>query len=510
MKKRIAKYHRDISPYSIFLGLFIGLLTVNIVVGLVNSFHWPIGHDAQIFYYVGAKILEGQMPYKDIFMMDMPVVYLINSLGIFLFGIFGDDVGQRLTDIGWLVFTGVMMYHFCKIESRMAGVAAALFFASYHMALGPDMAMQRDYLMAPFLVGSCHFFANYLEAKKPQKSIFIAGVFLALAAMIKPHPILLGVMFVIVLLSEKKPLKTNVVLKEIGLFCAGFGSVLLVLALWLLIGGAAGSLWEMAFEYIPVYNRFGTKPFLMNDIDKVLLFVGLTAVIANISQEKIRKRNTVLLCGCLYGFMHFHLQHFGMVHRLYPMRVFFILFLFFNLYGLFKARGLFPQIAAVCVLLWGLYIFSAFEMTKAEKINRHWEYQARQERINDIKMAFLNAAPDPLKPEEGNTMHFFDVITGFWYAALDVHSVSPSRCFSPYIFYMFPESPYVQSLQRRCIQQLESNLPKVIALGAFSFPRQEPFLIYRSQIFKDFLDQHYAPVVMKHNHRVFARKPPRV
>ena len=41
---------------------------------------WPLVHDAPIMHYVAWRIAEGAVPYRDLFDMNFPGVYLLHLL----------------------------------------------------------------------------------------------------------------------------------------------------------------------------------------------------------------------------------------------------------------------------------------------------------------------------------------------------------------------------------------------------------------------------------------------
>lgn len=490
------------SYYALALPIF-SALTICLASLLVLSWHWPIYHDAQIFYHVGFRILEGKMPYKDIFMMDFPVVYLINSLGILLFGWIDPDVGHRLTDLTWLAFIGIMGYHFCKKQSRILGVSFGIFFACYHISLGPDNQMQRDYLMLPFLIGSCHFFANYLEGNKTKKNLLFCGIFLSFAILIKPHPIILFLFFGTILFGQKTQAKESI--HALCLIICGIAGVVALVVLWLVLGGALGDFFEIIFFYLPIYNRIGTYPSLLADVDKVIVFTVFSAAISALSPKEMRARNTILFAACMYGFCHFHLQNFPYAHRLYPMRALFALMVFYNLRHILVTGNLLPKLFVFAVAIWSAFAFSPLGVAIDLRMNARYEYRARQEKLADLKAAFERAPVSAGSEHEGNTLHFFDVISGFWYASTAVNSVSNSRCYSPFLF-AESHDEYAQYLQKKCLQELAAAHPKVIAFNDYNYLSPEPFAILRNKALADYISLNYRIFADKPTYRIYIRK----
>ena len=47
---------------------------------------WPLIHDAPLMHYVAWRIGRGAVPYRDLFDMNFPGVYLLHMLALRLFG----------------------------------------------------------------------------------------------------------------------------------------------------------------------------------------------------------------------------------------------------------------------------------------------------------------------------------------------------------------------------------------------------------------------------------------
>src|SRR5262249_57620883 len=61
---------------------------------------WPLIHDAPLMHYIAWRIVEGAVPYRDLFDMNSPGVYLVHVLAFRLFG--AGDAGWRAFDLAWL------------------------------------------------------------------------------------------------------------------------------------------------------------------------------------------------------------------------------------------------------------------------------------------------------------------------------------------------------------------------------------------------------------------------
>ena len=64
---------------------------------------WPMIHDAPLMHYIAWRIGEGAVPYRDLFDMNFPGVYLLHMVAFKLFG--SSDAGWRAFDLTWLAAT---------------------------------------------------------------------------------------------------------------------------------------------------------------------------------------------------------------------------------------------------------------------------------------------------------------------------------------------------------------------------------------------------------------------
>ena len=85
-----------------------------ILVGVVGvgwlvwrSVGWPLVHDAPLMHYVAWRITRGAVPYRDLFDMNFPGVYVMHLF--VLKGLGAGDVAWRVFDLGWLSLTAVLV-----------------------------------------------------------------------------------------------------------------------------------------------------------------------------------------------------------------------------------------------------------------------------------------------------------------------------------------------------------------------------------------------------------------
>jgi hypothetical protein len=105
-----------------FLALI--LMTVIVTILLLPASHfWTItpGRDAGVFTYIGAEILNGRLPYRDVWDHKPPLIYYIDALGLFISQ--GAEWGIWLIQFIFLYLTGIVGFALLR---RDYGTTAAL------------------------------------------------------------------------------------------------------------------------------------------------------------------------------------------------------------------------------------------------------------------------------------------------------------------------------------------------------------------------------------------------
>ncbi len=96
---------------------------VVIVTLLLFALEWFVGapnRDSSVFIYVAQGILEGDVPYLDRWDHKGPLIYLLNAIGLAIFGMWG----LWLLEMAFLIATVWLAY---IVLRRQFGFAAAFF-----------------------------------------------------------------------------------------------------------------------------------------------------------------------------------------------------------------------------------------------------------------------------------------------------------------------------------------------------------------------------------------------
>ncbi len=167
-----------------FLALFLGFVTLLLLIQAAASLRWRIEHDSPLLLYMAALIGRfGMVPYRDFFDINMPGAYWINLLVGQLAG--WTDLGYRIVDLAILATIMACTYQWMRSFNRLAGWASAAVFGYLYLMWGPATALQREYLLLlPVALGLA---ASSTRGLPPWLRRATLGFGFGCAALIKPQ-----------------------------------------------------------------------------------------------------------------------------------------------------------------------------------------------------------------------------------------------------------------------------------------------------------------------------------
>lgn len=192
--------------------------------------------DSGVFQYIGRKILEGYMPYRDIFDHKGPLLYLLNALGLQLMG----RHGIWLMEWIFLFATLIVSYKLCRVFfSRCASVLSVFMTFSLLGLYLEGGNFTEEYAMLPCVI-ALYIFAKYFKEKDINNlELFLLGAGLMSTLLLKANVACAWVIFCVyfaVISLWKKQFKE--LLRYVILFLLGSCTFFLPIGLWLFIKGA--------------------------------------------------------------------------------------------------------------------------------------------------------------------------------------------------------------------------------------------------------------------------------
>ena len=425
-----------------------------------RSRDWPLVHDAPLMHYVAWRIGEGAVPYRDLFDMNFPGVYLLHLLVIRTLG--AGDLAWRVFDLGWLALSAGAVAAFAWPWGRVAAVAGALLFALYHLAGGAWQAGQRDFLLCPFLLAGALGVARWVESGR-RSALAWSGLALGAAMTLKPHAVVLAAALAVLVAVAARRAGGGPT-APLALFGAGAALAPLAATGWLALAGALPAWRAIVVDYlVPLYARLGRATEWSVHRGGLWLPLGagvLLSVAAALAGRRFGARHAAAGLGLLYGGLHFVGQGKGWEYHLYPLAAFAVVLL---------VAGLSPALAepwrpgAVALLL-SVALTAALLADKAVAVGA-----AEWERAKAAGAARLAAELAPrLGP--GDTVQVLDTTAGGIHALLRLGARQPTRFLYDFPFFHDRGHPAIEALRAELIRDLDARPPALIVVFEQGWP----------------------------------------
>ena len=486
-----------IKPASSWLVLLVGSIAVGWLAW--RSMGWPLVHDAPIMHYVAWRIAEGAVPYRDLFDMNFPGVYLLHLLVVTTLG--AGDVAWRLFDLAWLAVTGALLFAIAAPWGRPAALGAALFFALYHLAGGAWQAGQRDLLLVAFLLAGALGVARWLETAgggRPSAPLAAGGVVLGAALTIKPHALVL-VAGLGALIAVHAWRARGHVAAALAAFVAGAVVVPAVVVGWLAAAGALPAWSGIVLEYLlPLYARLGRSAgwSVYRPGAWIAIAVGVAlSVGAAVTAGRFGARHAVVTAGALAGVVHFVAQGKGWEYHLYPLAAFATLLLFAEA-GPAVARLRRPVAIPLLAVILAAGALLGDKATAASAAGWERDKAARVRRLADELAARLRP---------GDTVQVLDTTAGGIHALLRLGVREPTRFVYDFHFFHDVGHPTITALRAELVRGLDARPPRLIVLFEQGWPvggyeRLDAFVALRERLAR------YDLAVPGPGYRIYAQR----
>jgi hypothetical protein len=449
------------------LGLLAGAASVLVALAALRlawlSRGWPLVHDAPLMHYIAWRIREGAVPYRDLFDMNFPGVYVAHLMLLVTLG--PGDVAFRLFDLGALVLTGAGLLVALRGSGRWARLAASALFALYHLAGGPWLAGQRELLLCACLAWAAAGAMAATTASEAARIRWLGGAALAIgiAIWIKPYAAVL-----VAPLAGWAWWAHRGHTRALGVVGAGVSLPGLAALAWLASAGGLGAFLDITLHYlVPLYSRLGRNDLLHELIARdygIGVLIGLTAwaglgIAALIGGRRWAELG-VLATGLAYGALHFWVQGRGWEYHWYPLA------LFATAIG---GAGLGAALARSRRVLAALLVVVLVATTGAlwTKGQRNLAPVWIDEKL--ARVGRISAALRPLVLA-GGTVQVLDTAEGGVHALLRLGAHQPSRFLYDFSFYHDVDHPYVARLRAELMDALRAHPPAAVVVMEHGWP----------------------------------------
>jgi len=432
-----------------------------------RSLSWPLIHDAPLMHYVAWLITQGAVPYRDVFDMNLPGVYLVHVAVIKTLG--EGSVAWRLFDLGWLAATAAALWGFCRrMGDDWSGLGAALLFILYHLAGGAWRAGQRDFLLALLLVLAAWGVARSWETGETLVPLAWGGLAAGAGIMIKPHVAAFWLACApIVILGASRARRSAVAAVAVW---TGAGLAVPVLVLgWLAMRGGLGAFADITTGYVlPLYSRVGGEP-----IWQVMrwhaygwqIWICLVALALLGAAQRIPApygiRRALAVLGAVYGGWHFTSQGKGWEYHLYPLAVFLCVLGSMALAPASRATAsrwnVAPGLSRAASLAVLVVVVAFLGLKGADAADAPW-IAAKERRVSAL-VRDLEPLVGP-----GGTVQVMDVTEGGIHALLRLHLREPTRFLYDFHFFHDEGDPRIQALRAEFSRGLETRPPVAVVI----------------------------------------------
>ncbi len=465
-----------------------------------RSLDWPLIHDAPLMHYVAWLMTQGAVPYRDVFDMNFPGVYLLH-LAVTA-GLGPGDLAWRLFDLGWLGATAGLCFAFCRPLGGTVGAAgAALLVTLYHLAGGAWRVGQRDFLLGIFLVAGVWGVARSWEAGGALPPLAGAGLALGAAMMLKPQAAVFWLACMTVAAVGRRRAGRGPVPGAAAVLAAGLVVPAAILG-WLAWRGGLGPFLVILVGYVlPRYSRVGRAP-LLTALGwhrygwALLAFLAALAGLGFASRPSspVAIRAWLALAGVAYGIVHFVSQGKGWEYHLYPLALFLCLLVAPALTAE-PARAL--RRAAVATALAGAVVVLGAKAVDA--LDAPW-IAVKQRRVASLAEDLRGLVPP------GDTVQVMDTTAGGIHALLRLRVRQPTRFIYDFQFFHDVGDPRIEALRGEFAAALAARPPAAIVVLEESWPETGYARLRRFPRVENLLERDYVLAVDGDGYRIYAKR----
>lgn len=439
---------------------------------LVFTWHWPLVGDSSIIHYECFLMDHGLALYRQVPDMNMPGSFLIEWAAMHVFG--PGSQGWRLFDLAVLVAAGIAALGICWRYDKLAGLFAAVLFAVLHGRDGLNDTGQRDLTMAA-LVLIAYAFLFIAWRRRRQWAAFLFGFSMAAAGTIKPTPLPLGLLLIVMMVVYFRRQGTKV-RGFVGWAILGFSLPLFTCLIFLARQQAVWAFFHGLVTVVPYFASLGRKPFgylLVHSVSPLmpLVIVWLLLHMLRISGNRsdqvpdagwIRSKweRFALLIGAALMLAGFVAQGKGFPYQRYPFLILLLVFMALDFTAMLRQAGV-RRLVAMLALAWGAFVIAPMSLVILHRFD--WK---NQESVT-LLMSDLQRIGGP---NLSGNVQCIDTISGCAGALYRMRVVQRTGLVSDFLLFGSPRFSAVRSARRQLLAALQTAPPRLIVVTSRLFP----------------------------------------
>lgn len=301
--------------FLIFLVTAIGLLLYT----RFNYIHIPFERDEGEYAYAGSLLVHGHYPYKEAYNMKFPGSYFMNAL-IMKAG--GESVEAIRTGVALIVLLTALMaacvaYLFTK-NTTAAALTGAVFLLLTNTMGGEGLMANAEHFVNFFAVSGILLTLVFLRRINNPFFLFVAGILLGLAVIMKQYGYAFCVFGVALLIEEylRKSVYTTVkMMMVLGMGCL---FPVALLCLWIVRNGLWQKFWFLTFKYAYAYIGLGcgnVGKSLMQIVGSAAPVCVLVVIAVLVTLLCLRQRDArILIMWVIFSILAFSTGFYLRVH----------------------------------------------------------------------------------------------------------------------------------------------------------------------------------------------------
>lgn len=493
------------SRFAFFLAWCLAvLLIISIIILVGTTLRWPIVLDPPLYNYIGWLMTQGAVPYRDVFDNNLPGTYVIHFWVVKFLG--DGDLAWRFFDLLCLVLINIATFLYCSRFSRLSALAAVALFSAFHLYNGPLCAGQRDYFLLVFIMGGIYFYQKYRESKGNQVYFMLTGLLLGAGITIKPFVVFWCALFLLLTIVydyRKKECR----FRHYAIFIIACGAPTGAIMIWLWSAGGLPACIDIVVNYlIPMYPKLqlsNLSGVLRRNLFRmpiglllgIVLVLGICDVL--ISRKKVLNR-LILVCGIIYGLLHYALQRKGFFYHLYPAFLFVFLLAASWLEYIKQKRFSVLQMAMLCLTFYLMTgeLYCSVKNIFIKPPNYFDNSPFPSKLVSDLKG----------RVPQNETVQSMEAKGDGILCLLQLHIRQPTRFIHDVYFYYNIKNPYVQGLRNEFLHALKEAPPLFIIFPKKGWPVYGYERIKLFPELDEWLHAHYTLDREREAYRLYKRR----